>query len=148
MPFGAITDIGKMGSGISSTILTRYTRNNSVGISAEWKSCTLIPGRIACCYHLGFSVIDVNEKYLKFASYYNNLHERTFAIYTAGDERVWVGNAAASSSSRQHLWSPASSPRNNRVEDMGELPIPASSSAPRLGRHTLEGRRHPANYHR
>ncbi|MCB9051271.1 MAG: histidine kinase [Lewinellaceae bacterium] len=82
-------------------------------------------GELLGCYHLGFSVIDVNEKYLKFASYYNNLHERTFAIYTAGDERVWVGNARGLFEFKDSiLLSPGivHPAFNNRVEDIDELP--------------------------
>ncbi|MCO6489205.1 MAG: histidine kinase [Phaeodactylibacter sp.] len=82
-------------------------------------------GELLGCYHLGFSVIDVNEKYLKFTSYYNNLRERTFAVYTAGDERVWIGNARGLFQFKDSsLISPgiAHPAFNNRVEDIDELP--------------------------
>jgi hypothetical protein len=50
-------------------------------------------GNLLGCHNKGFLIIDTKNDTVKFASYYNNLRERTFALHTDSKQRLWVGNA-------------------------------------------------------
>ncbi|MCB0594697.1 MAG: hypothetical protein KDD28_11440, partial [Phaeodactylibacter sp.] len=82
-------------------------------------------GELWGCNHAGILAIDAKNDTAKFVSFLKGLRERTFALYTTRDEKVWVGNARGlfefkdSSLISPGITHPAF---NNRVEDIDELP--------------------------
>jgi hypothetical protein len=50
-------------------------------------------GEILGCYNNGFTIIDIKNDSVKYASLDNNLRERTFALHTDRQQRLWIGNA-------------------------------------------------------
>ena len=82
-------------------------------------------GELLGCNYSGFWVIDIQADSVKFNPKGHNLHERTFALHTDRQQRLWVGNARGLFEFKDStLVSPgiAHPAFHNRVEDIDELP--------------------------
>lgn len=82
-------------------------------------------GELLACNSVGFSVIDIENDSVKYASSNTNLRERTFALHTDQKQRLWVGNARGLFEFRDSiLVSPGvEHPAfHMRVEDIDEFP--------------------------
>ena len=104
----------------------RWTgKRNKFGTSKLEKLHINASGELLGCYSTGFAVIDIRNDSVKFLAQNTNLRERTFAIHTTRDSRVWVGNARGlfefkdSSLISPGITHPAF---HHRVEDIDEMP--------------------------